>query len=91
MVKAKVELAAVKGVRTLAELAKQFEVQTSQIQTWKKQLVKIAEEVFEQGRSKKKNQDGQIKELHAKIGELAMGKDFLSKALGRLQEMSAAK
>ena len=81
--KAKVALAAIKGDRTLAELAKQFEVHPNQIQAWKKQLLKGAEEVFDKRGSGPRVQEVQIKELHAKIGELAMEKDFLSKALGR--------
>ncbi len=83
--KAKVALAAVKGDRTMAELADQFQVHPNQIQTWKKKLIQDAEEVFDKGHSGKHNEEGQIKELHAKIGELSMGKDFLSKALGRTQ------
>ncbi len=81
--KAKVALAAIKGDRTLAELAMQFEVHPNQIVTWKKQLVKSAEEVFDKRGSGPRDQEIQIKELHAKIGELSMEKDFLSKALGR--------
>ncbi len=83
--KAKVALAAVKGDRTMAELADQFQVHPNQIQTWKKKLIQDAEEVFDKGHSRKHNEEGQIKELRAKIGELSMEKDFLSKALGRTQ------
>ena len=82
--KAKVALAAIKGDRTMAELAKQFEVHPNQIQTWKKQLLESAADVFDKRGAGSRNQETQIKDLHAKIGELAMEKDFLSKALGRV-------
>jgi len=69
----------------MAELAEQFGIHPNQIQTWKKQLTQGAENVFEKGRPAAKDQGSEIKNLHAKIGELSMEKDFLSKALGRDQ------
>jgi transposase len=84
--KAKVALAAVKEDRTISELADQYQIHPNQITTWKKQLMQNAEDAFKKGPSKKEDEEeGQIKELHAKIGKLAMEKDFLSKALGRTQ------
>ena len=81
--KAKVALAAIKGEKTVAELSQQFEVHPNQISTWKKQLMENAEGVFGCGSGKKAPGEKQIKELHAKIGELTLENDFLSKALGR--------
>jgi transposase len=83
--KAKVALVANKGDKTLAQLAEQFEVHPNQIQTWRRQLLDGAEEIFDKGSTGARDQEVQIKELHAKIGELAMEKDFLSKALGRIK------
>ena len=81
--KAKVALAAVRGDRTLAEFAERFEGHPNQIQSWKKQLVESAEEAFTRGRGGASDKrECEIKAFHAKIGELSMEKDFLSKALG---------
>jgi len=81
--KAKVALAAMKGDRTLAELAEQFGVHPNQIQDWKARVVSQAEHLFENGRRGKKEAETEVKELHAKIGQLTMEHDFLSGKLGR--------
>lgn len=87
--KAKVALAAIKGEQTLVELSERFQAHPNQITEWKKQRLERAEEVFEKG--KKTEAGPSIKELHAKIGQLAVENDFLSVALGRIAEPSARK
>jgi len=86
--KAKVALEAIKGEQTLVELATRFQVHPNQIAEWKKQLQERASEIFDK---EKKSAGPDVKELHAKIGQLAMENDFLSIALGRIDGSSAKK
>ncbi|PNE09576.1 MAG: IS3 family transposase [Beijerinckiaceae bacterium] len=77
--KAKVALAAIKGERTLAELAQQFDVHPNQIMQWKGQLLEGAAGVFGHGRVQAVPAPVDLKALHAKIGELALENDFLGR------------
>lgn len=81
--KAKVALEAVKGEQTLSELSTRFEVHPTQIQQWKKQLVDGSKDLFGASRKERKQVEAEVKELHAKIGQLTMERDFLSRALDR--------
>ncbi|WP_414650923.1 IS3 family transposase [Eoetvoesiella sp.] len=77
--KAKVALAAVKGDRTLAELAQQFDVHPNQITEWKRQLQEKAADVFGSAGQSNNEPPVDLKVLHAKIGQLTLENDFLGK------------
>ena len=88
--KAKVALAAVKGEKTLLELAQQFDVHANQITQWKSQLLEGAAGVFG-GEAKAGPAEAAVdlKSLHAKIGQLALENDFLEGALAKAGLLSA--
>jgi transposase-like protein len=87
--KAKVALAAVKGDRTLAQLAEQFDVHPNQITSWKAQLEGGATDVFGPGDGSAAAPAIDVKSLHAKIGELTLENDFLEGALTKAGLLSA--
>jgi transposase len=87
--KAKVALAAVKGDRTIAQLAEHFDVHPNQITAWKAQLEGGASGVFGPGGTVPAAPAIDVKSLHAKIGELTLENDFLEGALTKAGLLSA--
>ena len=75
--KAKVAIAAIKGERTIAQIAEQFDVHPNQVTTWKAQLEGGAADVFDGGSGSAPPAPAvDVKQLHAKIGELTLGERF---------------
>jgi transposase len=87
--KAKVALAAIKGEKTLSELAQQHDVHPNQITAWKAQVLDGAAGLFGGGGAAEAAAAVDLKVLHAKIGELTLENDFLAGALGKAGLLSA--
>ena len=88
--KAKVALAAVKGKKTLAELAQQYDVHPNLINQWRARLLEGVADVF--GAEPAAAEPAiDVTVLHAKIGELTLANDFLAGALGKAGLLPSAK
>ena len=81
--KAKVALEALRGERTLQEIASQHQVHPNQVGAWKRQAMEGLVEVFSKGAEPGPDHESEVRDLHAKIGELIVERDFLSRGSGR--------
>ena len=82
--KAKVALEALRGDRTLQEIASQHQVHPNQVGAWKRQAMAGLVEVFSKGTEhRRRDHESEVRDLHAKIGELIVERDFLSRGPGR--------
>lgn len=82
--KAKVALEAIKGHETVADLATRHGLHPTQIAAWKREAVEKLAQVFdEKTGARDQTRDAELTKLHAKIGQLVVERDFLSKAFDR--------
>lgn len=86
--KAKVALDAVKGDKTIAEVAQKHDVHPNQVTEWRRQLLERAADVFGSG-SAAAEPVADLKDLHAKIGQQVLEIDFLAGALNKAGLLSA--
>jgi transposase-like protein len=83
--KAKVALAALRGDKTTAQLAAEYEVHTSQVTAWKQQLLEQAPQLFEDGRSKDREEAlANEQQLYEQIGRLKVENEWLKKKSAQL-------
>ena len=81
--KAKIALEAIKGQRTIQELASHYGIHPNQVTQWKKQLLENAAEAFSNGKDHAAEADEQLKaELYQQIGKLQVDLDWLKKKSG---------
>ena len=82
--KARVALAALRGDKTIQEIAARHKVHPNQVSSWKRQALDGLGAVFSNGPDKvRMDHDDEVRDLHAKIGELTVVNDFLARGLKR--------
>ena len=83
--KAKVALEALRGDRMLQEIASQHQVHPNQVSAWKRQAMEGLAEVFSKGAERRvRDHESEVRDLHTKIGELIVERDFLLRGSGRI-------
>ncbi len=85
--KAQVALEAIRGEKTIAQIAAHHEVHANQVTAWKNELLQNAAAIFG-GEVHAEDGKERIRELHEKIGELTVERDFLEGALGKFPGLS---
>ena len=85
-VKAKVALEATRGLKTVRELAQEYQVHPTQINQWKKQLMEHLPTLFEMGskQAQESSQDADAALLYEEIGRLKVELDWLKKSAAKL-------
>jgi transposase len=82
--KAKVALEAIRGERTITELATKHQLHPNQITQWKRQAIENLAKAFDDKASDAQvGREAEVTKLHAKIGQLVIERDFLAKAFDR--------
>ncbi len=81
--KARVALEAAREGRTLAGLAREYDVHANQVAAWKRQLLEGASGLFTRAAERDRDGEQDAKEMLAKFGELTMEREYLSRALKR--------
>ena len=83
--KARVALEALRERDSVQAIATRHELHPNQVSTWKRQLLEGLPDVFAGGAGQKlaKEHEAKIRDLHAKIGELTVERDFFRRGLRR--------
>jgi transposase-like protein len=82
--KARVALEVLRGDKTIQEIAVRHKVHPNQLSAWKRQAIDGLGEVFSNGVDRaRRDHESEVRDLHAKIGELTVERDFLARGLKR--------
>ena len=82
--KARVAVETLRGDKTVQEIAAKHKVHPNQVSTWKRQAIDGLSEVFSNGVDRvRRDLESEVRDLHAKIGELTVERDFLARGLER--------
>ena len=82
--KARVALETLRGDKTIQEIAAKYKVHPNQLSAWKRQAIDGLSEVFSNGVDRaRRDHESEVRDLHAKIGELTVVNDFLARGLKR--------